>query len=208
MIEYQIMERSEMMACVSLAADAFSSYDYFKLYIPGDDRRKRFLKALIRCEFRTNVGLDTVRFLVAKENGKILAVAQLCSPDFIKPSDGAYICNGWFGVMFKGGFKAVDAWNNMAKQASHPCHALSGKVWYLSLLTVERSAEGKGIGSRFLKECVIPYVQKEKAEALCLFTNSEANCRFYEKNGFEMFNEKRFEYNGGSIGSWSYIRRL
>lgn len=208
MVEYQVMDRPEMKACVSLAAEAFSDYEYFKLYIPRDTRRRIFLKALIRCEFKANIGLDTVRFLIARENGKILAVAQLCSPDFIKPSDKTYVRSGWLGVLFKGGPKATNAWNNMEHEASAPCHSLSGKTWYLSLLTVDRSSAGKGIGSRMLRDCVIPYVQGENAEALCLFTNTQINCRFYEKNGFELFDEKHFEYNGGRIGSWSYIMRF
>lgn len=31
---------------------------------------------------------------------------------------------------------------------------------------------------------------------LCLFTNSELNCRFCAENGFERFDERFFEHNG------------
>ncbi len=202
---FEEMTANEMEQCAQIAADAFLSYEYFSMYIPNEKRRKKFLHALLKCEFKANANLDTVKFMVARENGKIVAVAHLCSPDFVKPSDQTYVKCGWIGVMLKGGIKAVNAWNDMEKEASHPCHALKGKVWYLSLLTVEQSQEGKGIGSRFMQECLIPYTRSQGAESLCLFTNSEENRAFYRKNGFTEFDEKRFSYLDKSIGSWSYI---
>ena len=69
----------------------------------------------------------------------------------------------------------------MEKIASAPCHELTGKNWYLSLFTVAKSAEGKGIGSRFLNECLIPYVKDAGGETFSLFTNSEINCSFMKR---------------------------
>ena len=96
----------------------------------------------------------------------------------------------------------------MEKIASAPCHELTGKNWYLSLFTVAKSAEGKGIGSRFLNECLIPYVKDAGGETFSLFTNSEINCSFYEKNGFTIFDEKTLECSGKTVGNWSYIMEL
>ena len=208
MLDYQEMEPSEWKACALLAAEAFYDYAYFGIYVPDDERRKRFLKALIQCEFKANRNLSSVIFFTAKENGKTVAVAQLCSPEFKKPDDMIYVRSGWFSAVFKGGSKGVNAWNAMEKIASAPCHQLPGQNWYLSLLTVAKTDEGKGIGGRFLNECIIPYARNAGGETLSLFTNSEANRRFYEKNGFSLFDEKRFEYGGKSIGSWSYAMKL
>ena len=207
-MEYQKMGREELKTCALLAAEAFYGYEYFSIYIDNDRRRERFLDALIQCEFQANWGSPEVVFFTARENGRIAAVAQLCSPGFQKPSDAAYIKAGWFGVLFKGGSRQVNAWNDMEKLASAPCHELGGENWYLSLLTVAKSEEGRGVGSRFLKECLIPYVKEAGGETFSLFTNSETNRRFYEKNGFSLFDERRFEYGGKSIGSWSYIMEL
>ena len=102
----------------------------------------------------------------------------------------------------------MNAWQDMEKEASAPCHELPGKNWYLSLLTVAKAAEGKQVGSRFLNECLIPYVKEAGAETFSLFTNSELNCRFYEKNGFTLFDEKRFERDGKSVGNWSYVMKI
>ena len=208
MLEYEAMDPREWKESALIAAEAFYGYEYFSIYIPDDERRKRFLRALIKCEFKANRNLGTVTFFTAKENRKTVAVAQLCSPEFKKPDDMTYVRSGWFGVVFSGGSKSVNAWNAMEKKASAPCHELSGQNWYLSLLTVNSKDEGKGIGSRFLNECLIPYARNAGGKTFSLFTNSEANRRFYEKNGFSLFDEKRFEYGGKAIGSWSYVMKL
>ena len=208
MIVYKEMSRSQLHECAVIAAKAFYDYEYFSIYIPEDKKRQRFLDQLLKCEFKANEGLDSVKFLVSMEDDKILAVAQLCSPDFVKPSDWTYIKAGWLKVVSKGGSKSVAAWQDMEKEASAPCHSCNGKTWYISLLTVDKSTEGKGVGSRFLSECIIPFVKEQGAESLCLFTNSEINRKFYLKNGFEEFDEKHFVYNGESIGSWSYLMKF
>ena len=208
MLAYKKMSREELKTCASLAAEAFCDYEYFSIYIPDDRRRKRCLDAMIKTEFLANWEKPEVTFFTASEDGRPVAVAQLCAPDFKKPSDAAYIRSGWLGVMRKGGFRQVNAWNDMEKIASAPCHALTGRNWYLSLLTVAKSDEGRGVGSRFLNECLIPYVKDAGGETFSLFTNSETNRRFYEKNGFSLFDEKQFEYGGKTIGSWSYAMKL
>ncbi len=208
MIEFREMDPRKWKECALLAAEAFRDYEYFSAYVPDGARRLRFLRALIRCEFRANRDLPEVRFFTAEEAGKTLAVAQLCSPEFKKPDDMTYIRSGWFGAVLSGGVKAVNAWNAMEKSASAPCHGLGGENWYLSLLTVAPEAEGRGVGSRFLAECIIPYAKRHGAQTLSLFTNSEINRKFYAKNGFSEFDEKRFTYGGKTIGSWSCVMRF
>ena len=208
MITYTMMKHEDLEHCALLAAKAFADYEYFSLYISNTSRRQRFLNALINCEFKANWERTGCFFFIARENDKIVAVAHLCSPEFVKPSDGEYLKAGWMKVWLEGGFRRVNAWSAMEKLASAPCHEFEGKHWYLSLYTVNKEDEGKGIGSAFLKECLIPFVKKADGEVLTLFTNSVVNCKFYEKNGFSLFDEKKFEYNGKSIGNWSYMMKL
>lgn len=208
MTVYKKMTREELNECSLLAAEAFYDYEYFSIYIPNDKRRKRFLGTLLQLEFHANYDKPGVVFMTARENDRIAAVAQLCAPDFKKPSDAEYIRRGWVRVLLSGGIRQVNAWHTMEMQASAPCHELAGKNWYLSLLTVAKAEEGKGIGSRFLNDFLIPYVKNAGGETLSLFTNSEINRRFYENHNFSLFDEKHFEYEGRSIGSWSYIKKI
>ena len=208
MITFNAMKHSEMKECAALAARSFYQYDYFSIWFPEEKRRKSFLDALVQCEFKANSKIDTVRFLTAKENDRIIAVAQLCAPDFQKPDDMTYVLSGWFRAQFRGGTKAVNEWREMEEKASAPCHALPGQNWYLSLLSVDPGMQGKRVGSRFLKEYIIPYIEKNGGETISLFTNSEVNRAFYRKNGFEEFDAKSFAHNGKTLGSWSFIYRV
>ena len=59
-----------------------------------------------------------------------------------------------------------------------------------------------------MQESILPYVRVQGGKSLCLFTNSEINRQFYQKNGFEEFHEQSFTYKGRTIGSWSYSYRI
>lgn len=207
MLEYRIMRENELDECARLAAEAFYNYVYFSMYVPEKKRRERFLDALIQIEFKVNAGNSGVRFITVRENGRLVAVAQLCKPGFQRPSV-YYIKAGYVRALLLGGIRDVTAWLKMDRIASAPCHALPGKNWYLNLLTVARDDEGRGIGSRFLKEYLIPHVKAAGGEYLSLLTNSKINCRFYEKNGFSLFDKRTFEYGGKRIGSWCYRMKL
>ena len=67
---------------------------------------------------------------------------------------------------------------------------------------------GQGIGSGMLRDCLIPYVQQHGGTILCLFTNSQCNRLFYQKNGFTEFHSQQFSCNGKQIGNWSYRKAI
>ena len=206
MLTFDRMQEDELIICAELAADAFADYEYFSVYVPNHKKRKRFLSAMLKSEFRSN--LKRAYFFTAKEEGKIVAVAMLCDPHYQKPSDMEYMINGYGRVFLYGGIRNVSAWNAMEASAIQPCRSLSGHVWYLNLLTVDPASEGKGIGSKIIQEQLIPYVRQHGGEIICLFTNSELNRGFYKKNRFEEFDSRHFTYKGKTIGSWSYMIKM
>lgn len=202
MLTFEKMCPEERGACAALAARAFMDYEYFTDYIPNDQRRTRFLNTMLDIEVRINDG--QADFFTAKIDGEIVAVAMLCPPEYIKPSDMAYIRAGFGKCFLQGGVRDVAAWNDMEGKAGEPCHSLGGQTWYLNLLTVEPEHKGQGLGSRMLRECILPYVKEHGGETLCLFTNSEVNRKFYQKNGFVEFDQRSFNRKGKQLGSWSY----
>ena len=202
MLNYGRMRGDERAACASLAVRAFLDYEYFTDYIPDDRRRERFLDTMMKIELRINDG--PAFFFTAKDEGALVAVAMLCPPEYVKPSDLAYMKAGFGKCFLRGGIRDVAAWNAMEGKASEPCHSLDGNTWYLNLLTVDPLAKGRGIGSAMLQECLIPFVREHGGNGLCLFTNSQENRKFYRKNGFREFDERWFEYRGHRLGSWSY----
>ena len=206
---YERMQPEDMNACIELTAKAFEHYDFFSVYIPYKRRMRLFLKSMLGVEFRVNRGL--VHFFTARDNGRIAAVAILRDSGYKMPNEMQYLKAGFWKNCVIGGFRNVAAWFEMDQKAEAPCRELiAGKenAWYLHLLAVDTEKEGKGIGSRMLQECIIPYVRGHGGKTLCLYTNSEINCRFYEKNGFRQFNSTSFSYKGRSFGSWSYLIEL
>ena len=145
------IKRNEIDAVVELETQAFNDYDYFTFFFPSEKERQRVQKALIRCEYRTN--LNSSCCLAAEENGIIVGSVQLNPPTYRRPSNLSYILHGWYGVYLAGNRKRIDAWLAMNKQAGEPCHAFGEQeesVWYLGALTVSPKVQGTGIGTRFL----------------------------------------------------------
>ena len=205
---YELMPPEDMKTCIGLAAKAFGNYDFFSVYIPNK-KISRFLRSMLGMEFRVNHGL--VHYLTAKENGRIVAVAIVRDPSYQLPNEKQYLKAGFWKNFVIGGYKNVTAWLDMDQKAGVPCQELIAReenTWFLHLLAVDVTMEGKGLGSKMLKECVIPYVRRLDGERLCLYTNSEINRKFYTKNGFQEFDEQFFSYNDRCFGSWSYQMEL
>lgn len=202
------MKRCEIREAAQVAARAFHSYEYFINWFPDPDERFRITFAILWREFKTNFRAS--RYLVGKQDGKIVCVAQLNPPSYRKPSDLRYILSGWLNVYREGDRAVIDSWLKMDADAGIPCHEYQKTgpgIWYASSLTVEPSVQGTGVGSRFI-EFWEEYIRKNGGRELVFFTNSEKNIAFYQKRGFEVFDYRTIEYNGTVMGSWSVKKVL
>lgn len=52
------------------------------------------------------------------------------------------------------------------------------------------------------------YIRERGGKQVVLFTNSQKNVSFYLSRGYELFDERVFEYNGRKMGSWSLKKVL
>ena len=206
MLTYESLRERDIDRFVELQVASFMDYEYFSRHVPDERRRRRFLKSLLASEARANWGRQ--HFLAARdESGTIVAVSALCDSDYVKPGDLAYLRAGFWRTYLASGYRAMKAWLEMEDESTAPCQALT-EDWYVSSLAVDANTRGQGIGTAMLQKCILPYVRDHGGSHLCLFTNSEANCRFYEKCGFTQFDERFFEHAGHRIGSWSYRQAL
>lgn len=202
------MQRGEIREAAQVAARAFHSYEYFTNWFPDPDERLRVTFAILWREFKTN--FNASRYLVGKQDGKIVCVAQLNPPSYRKPSDLRYILNGWLKVYREGDRAIIDSWLKMDADAGIPCHEYQKTgpdIWYASSLTVEPSVQGTGVGSRFIAFWE-EYIRKNGGRELVFFTNSEKNIAFYQKRGFEVFDYRTIEYGSATMGSWSVKKVL
>ena len=106
--------------------------------------------------------------------------------------------------------RAFNDWLKMDAAAGKPCHdyqKTGPDIWYASSLTVDPSAQGTGVGTKFLAFWE-EYIRERGGKQLVFFTNSRKNLDFYIKRGYEVFDEREFEYKGKKMGSWSLRKGL
>lgn len=202
------MKKEEIREAAMVATRAFDDYEYFTNWFPEKEERNRIQFAILWREFRTN--FKASRYLVGRKDGKIVSVAQLNPPSYKKPSDLCYILNGWLKVYREGDRKTIDSWLKMDSDAGIPCHEYQKTgpgIWYASSLTVDPSAQGTGIGTKFIAYWE-QYIREQGGKELVFFTNSEKNIAFYRKLGFEVFDYRTIEYGGKTMGSWSVKKKL
>ena len=207
-LKSEIMRRKDLRQAAELAADSFLDYCYFTNYFKDASERADVLKSMLFHEYKTNFGKSV--FLSAKFEGKIAAVAQLNSPDYVKPSDLVYFLNGWLNVYKCCDKSRLDSWLAMDSEASKPCHLYqkAGQgIWYLSSITVAPEYQGCGVGSFLLKE-IESFVSERGGAELCFFTNSESNLNFYANRGYAVFDKRSFENDGLVMGSWSLKKEI
>ncbi len=198
------MRRNEIDECAELSVQAFADYEYFTNFFADREERLAFMRAMIRSEYRTT--RHRAHFLVGRNDGVPVAVADLFPPDWRKPSDQQYLLHGWGRVLRLPKQDIVKEWLAMDTLAGHYCHTLlGGTTWYLSSLTVSPEYQGCGYGREMLMDCVVPYIRQRGGTRLCFFTNSESNLAFYRHLGFEVSDFQELNCRGTKMGSWSIV---
>ena len=207
-LEFGKLRHSEIRQAAELATRAFDNYEYFTNWFPAKMERNAVQFAIIWREYKTNFG--PAKYLVARQDGKLVAVAQLNPPTYRRPADIRYLIHGWLNVYRAGDRKTIDDWLKMDAAAGKPCHdyqKTGPDIWYASSLTVEPSAQGTGVGTKFI-EYWENYVRERGGRQLVFFTNSRKNLDFYLRRGYEVFHEQEFTHNGKTMGSWSVKKAL
>ncbi len=207
-LEFESLKRGDLKAASRMEAQAYEDYEYFTCHFPTKKERRKTIGKMIYRGRLTYFGLT--HYLIAKAEGKIVAVVQLDDPDCKRPSDLQFILHGWLMTYIGTNRRHIDDWVEMDKLACKPCHDYqkdNRDAWYISSISVASSAQGKGVGSRFLAY-VEDYVREHGGRQLVLFTNSEKNLAFYLHNGFEVFYTETITYEGRSMESWSMKKTL
>lgn len=208
LVEFGRMRHGEIRLAAELATRAFDDYEYFTNWFPDKEERNRVQFAIIWREYKTNFG--PAKYLVARQDGRLVAVAQLNPPTYRKPSDFRYVLHGWLKVYREGDRRRIDEWLAMDAAAGAPCHEYQKTgpgIWYASSLTVDPSVQGTGIGTKFIAYWE-QYIREQGGRELVFFTNSEKNIAFYRKLGYEVFDYRTIEHDGKTMGSWSVKKKL
>ena len=207
-LEFGPLKRDELRQAAELAARAYSDYEYFTIWFPDPEERARVEISVIWHAYKTN--FRRVQQLSAKLDGKIVATAELNAPDYKDPSVLSYVLHGWLSVYRTADKKRIDDWIAMDAAAGEPCHDYQKTgpgIWYLSSLTVDPTMQGIGLGTKLI-EYLENYIRERGGKQIVFYTNSEKNLNFYLKRGYEIFDDRVFEYNNHKMGSWSLKKVL
>ena len=207
-IEFGSRRRDELKAAVEINVRAYENYVYFTNYFPDRDERIKAIRDMNRCAQQTIFGKTNC--LVARQDGRIVALVTLDPPGYQAPRTIHYLLHGWWLVCLRRNMRLINRWLAMDEEASRPCHDYQRSVpdvWYLSSLAVDPSVHGQGVGSRFIAY-LEDYIRARGGKELILFTNSEENLVFYRRRGFEVFHEEQIVNNGKVMGCWSMKKIL
>ena len=207
-LEFGPLNRKELRQAAELAARAFIDYEYFTNWFPDQEERAGVVISIIWHAYKTT--FNRVHQLSAKLEGKIVATAELNDPDYKDPSVLSYILHGWLNVYKAADMKSINDWTAMDAAAAEPCHDYQKTgpgIWYVSSLSVDPSMQGIGLGTQ-LMDYYENYIRERGGKQVVLFTNSQKNLNFYLKRGYELFDEREFEYNDHKMGSWSLKKVL
>lgn len=92
----------------------------------------------------------------------------------------------------------------LLEQLIEPLNKIESPNWYLAHFAVDIDYQGKSIGSKMLKEYILPYLKKHNGDVLTLCTQTPRNSKFYEKNGFSLFDHRMLTLNNHHLDTWSF----
>lgn len=64
-----------------------------------------------------------------------------------------------------------------------------------------------GVGTKFI-DYLEKYVRERDGKQIVFYTNSQKNLNFYLKCGYELFDERVFNYHDSKMGNWSLKKTL
>lgn len=200
MLNFKPLDPARTEECVSLVKEAFRDDALFSATSKGKPHNYDLLIELL-----TRVWLNTQTAFAAEDGGVLVGVAILGDEASAAVSVGDLWKLGAGKVLLACGPKSVLGFLNASGQFDQAFHSVEGPKHYLTLLAVSPDAQGRGIGSALLQNCVLPYMRERGGKTLCLNTNKERNRNFYRKNGFTEIGSAACAINGTRVENWSLL---
>ena len=203
------LSEKERSDCLAVAKEAFTGYVMFLPFEEHAADGPAFFDAFIKSW--VNGCLDGGICLLAEAGGEAAGTIVMRPPgapeaEVIDPESE----EGKRAVA-AAGRENYEKFVNFCVRAEAGCAGLKVPNWYISLLAVRPSYQGKGVG-RALLDAAAAYASEHSPEGkglLTLCTSSVPNCGYYKANGFEVFDEVMIPTGyGGELGSWSFRKKV
>lgn len=201
-MEFRKANEAEIPDIALLFTDSFKDYPLFEMIEKNNYERYNLIKMLQH--LNTTVFLKKHTCLVAVEDEKIMGAALIKKLDGKQHDLPAYIKIGGLPLLKNGMLPKVLQFLKLANSSEVEIEDSKQFDWYVDSLAISDKAQGKGIGSRLLKQGVFPYIAGNGGGMVSLVTNAGINRKFYMKNGFEEFEKETLKLKNESIKNWSY----
>lgn len=209
-IEYREARQEEINAISAIVAETFGEYPMYTLTFrdkfKSGDEFIRYITKLNRVHILANAKKH--KCFVGVENGEIISIGLLQNPKIKRISLCDYIAAGGIRLLFPVGFRRLIDFFDISNAAHQDYETQHKDAWYIELLAVSSRHKGRSYGSKMISDCLIPYAMSQGGKKIALITNTENNCRFYEKNGFVKFSQNKLSWGQRSIMNYSYIRKI
>ena len=205
-MQYRKARLEEVKEAAKVCADAFEDYPYLSMIAPNlkkPEQYREFILVLEEMLVRLAIKMDSC--LVAEENGQIVAVAILQAHNVSMLN---YVQNGAAKLFHYIGITKLFKYFAFVEESEKHLDESGEYDWYLMMLAVKPDHQRRGIGSRFLKEAVEPFVREKGGNSLGLITNRDYNVPFYENNGYKLMDYKVLRYEDNELGNWPFIKNL
>ncbi|OUL06386.1 GNAT family N-acetyltransferase [Bacillus spizizenii] len=205
MFLYRQARADELNKVAKLFHESFKQYPFMDLLVKRGKKDRSFIfemhKVLTKAYFKKHF------CFVGIQNGEIVVAALLKHRDKRDISLSDYIAAGGIKLIKMGGFSVLNMLT-VANEAKKSYRSLKEPAWYLEVLGVSPSYQGKSLGSKMINDCLIPFISKSGGGVLALITNTDLNRSFYQKNGFKEFSESRIRRFDHEIYNWGFKRKV
>lgn len=157
-MEFRKADETEMHEVSQLLADAFKDYPLFEIIEKNNHKRHHLIKMLQH--LNTKVFLKKHICLVAVENNEIMGTALVKNLQHKQRDLPEYIRLGGLSLLFEGMLPKTLQFLKLANSSDINIEDSETFDWYVDSFAVSHKTQGKGVGSRLLKECVFPYIAK------------------------------------------------
>jgi ribosomal protein S18 acetylase RimI-like enzyme len=196
--EFVQLEFAQIGQAAELLARAFHNDPMYIRVIPEENKRAEVLSWLF-----ARVAHYSLLYGQVHTTKMLEGVACWLPPGGTKLSLGRVIRSGLYTTPLKMGWVAYHRFNTYMSYAAK-LHKRCAPVshWYLWVVGVDPSRQGKGIGSRLIEHALVR--ASVDGTACYLETGVKRNLRFYERHGFKVVGEGKVPNQGGQV--WAMLR--
>ncbi|MCW3109035.1 MAG: GCN5-related N-acetyltransferase [Segetibacter sp.] len=181
---------------IELLAECVDTNKSVNWIVKQDSKRKERIRDLLDYSFDTCIDSGQI-YLTDDQNGVIICSM---SDDKLPFLEEAYLT-----ARFVINVTGIDGIGKALRREEYVTsfHPHDHEFIYIWFIAVDKTAEGKGVGSKMLREIL----DKSDNEKLPVYveTSEERNLKFYQKHGFEIYHTSEEEMFGFKL---YFLRRL